>query len=195
LRPNPNPDGETLLEQYYWSYKDSPSDPPKECEQLKYINDIIRNENIEDVRFEECELEDGGSSDNEGSALTFINAFEKANGEPLSNYCIFNNCRTKLQRIATLMVKGLKIIASGSQYFYSVNKITTDNIYYFDMGPTKYLTYTDIKYNAIPITDKKLAPWLKDLHKIGVVLAKLLARSCAFIISEESKKNSLYFYK
>jgi len=28
------------------------------------------------------------------------------------------------------------------------------------MGPTKYLTFTDMKYNAVPITDKKLSPWL-----------------------------------
>lgn len=93
------------------------------------------------------------------------------------------------------MLKGLKIIASGTQFFFVVNEITPDNIFYFDMGPTKYLTYTDMKYNAVPVTDKKLSPWLKDMHKCGEVLAKLLARSCDFIISEESKTSSLFFYK
>jgi hypothetical protein len=46
--------------------------------------------------------------------MPYLNAFPRANGEPLSTYCIFDNCRTKLQKIATLMVKGLKIIASGT---------------------------------------------------------------------------------
>jgi len=35
------------------------------------------------------------------------------------------------------------------------------------MGPTKYLTYTDMKYNAVPITDKRLSPWLGDMDKVG----------------------------
>lgn len=63
------------------------------------------------------------------------------------------------------------------------------------MGEKKYLTYTDMKYNAVPVTDKTLAPWLKDMNKVGEVLAKLLARSCDFVISDESKKSTLYFYK
>lgn len=52
-----------------------------------------------------------------------------------------------------------------------------------------------MKYNAVPVTDKTLAPWLKDMNKVGEVLAKLLARSCDFVISDESKKSTLYFYK
>jgi len=28
--------------------------------------------------------------------MPYVNAFDRANGEPLSNYCIFENCRTKL---------------------------------------------------------------------------------------------------
>lgn len=63
------------------------------------------------------------------------------------------------------------------------------------MGPDKYLTFTDMKFNAVPETDSKNAPWLEDMNKCGEVLAKLLSEDCAFVISEESKKCSLEFYK
>lgn len=63
---------------------------------MKYINDIIRAEKIDDVKFEECISQDDSAAATEGSSMPYINAFERANGEPLSNYCIFDNCRTKL---------------------------------------------------------------------------------------------------
>jgi len=52
--------------------------------------------------------------------------------------------------------------------------LSADSIYYFDMGTEKYISLTDMKYNAVPVTDPSLRPWVKDLHKIGVMLAKLL---------------------
>jgi len=39
------------------------------------------------------------------------------------------------------------------------------------MGKTKYLTLTDMKYNAVPITDAALKPWIKDLSQVGIILA------------------------
>lgn len=50
-------------------------------------------------------------------------------------------------------MQGLEVLAGGigsSAVYYVVNEITPDNIYYFDMGPEKYLTFTDMKYNAVP---------------------------------------------
>jgi hypothetical protein len=42
-----------------------------------------------------------------------------------------------------------------------------DNIYYYDMGPKKYLTITDMKYNAVPVTEASLKSWTKDLSRVG----------------------------
>jgi len=67
-----------------------------------------------------------------------------------------------------------------------VQRIDADNIYYFDLGEQKYLTFTDMKYNAVPIEDKSRAPWLNDMHLCGILLAKLLATNCDFVISDES---------
>lgn len=87
----------------------------------------------------------------EGSDLPVLNAFDRANGQPLAHVCIFENCRTKLKNISTMLMKGLKVIASGSMFYFEVDRITTDNIYYFDLGPDKFLTFTDMKYNTVPI--------------------------------------------
>jgi len=62
---------------------------------MKKINDLLKAEGITDIKFEECVSDDEESS-TEGSSMPYVNAFERANGEPLSNYCIFNSCRTKL---------------------------------------------------------------------------------------------------
>jgi len=51
---------------------------------MKYINDILRAERIEDVKFEECVSAEDSSSQTEGSSMPYINAFERANGETLS---------------------------------------------------------------------------------------------------------------
>ena len=74
---------------------------------MKYINDLLRAANVEDVKFEECLSTEDSDGATKGSTLPYLNAFEKANGEPLSNYCIFNDCRTKLKKISTLLLKGL----------------------------------------------------------------------------------------
>lgn len=100
-----------------------------------------------------------------------INAFANPNGEPLSHYCIFNSCRPKLQKIASLLIKSLKILATGPSFYFILENMTADNVYYFDMGPEKYVTITDMKYNAVPITDAALKPWVGDLHNVGVILA------------------------
>jgi len=50
-------------------------------------------------------------------------------------------------------LKGLKVLANGAPEYYEVNQLNEDNIFYFDMGPSKYLTFTDMKYNAVPVTD------------------------------------------
>lgn len=76
-----------------------------------------------------------------------------------------------MKKIARLLIKGLKILASGSDYFFEIGRITADTIYFFKFGATYYLTYTDMKYNTVPYTDSKRAPWLNDMHKIGLVLA------------------------
>jgi hypothetical protein len=98
-----------------------------------------------------------------GSTLPVVNAFNRANGEPLSNYCIFNDCRSKLKSIADLLVKGIKVLASGTEFFFEVEKIDADNIYYFDLGGEKYLSYTNMRYNAIPYLKKERSPWVNDL--------------------------------
>jgi hypothetical protein len=98
-----------------------------------------------------------------GSTLAVVNAFNRANGEPLSNYCIFNDCRSKLKTIANLLVKGIKILASGTEFFFEVEKITADNIYFFDLGGETYLSYTSMRYNAIPYLKKDRAPWVNDM--------------------------------
>jgi len=90
-----------------------------------------------------------------------------ADGELLSTLCIFGDCRQKLKKLSTLLLKGLKIIASGTSFFYEIENITPDNIYYFDMGVNKYLTFTDIRYNHVPFTDPKRAPWSNDMDKVG----------------------------
>jgi len=41
---------------------------------------MIRAENIEDVRFEECVSADDSGETPEGSAMPYVNAFAKANG-------------------------------------------------------------------------------------------------------------------
>jgi len=96
-----------------------------------------------------------------------INGFSKANGEPLSTYCIFNDCRPKLQRIASLLIKALKVLSTGPSFYFVHGDLTADNVYYFDMGPKKYLTVTDMKYNAVPISDVSLKAWTKDLSRVG----------------------------
>lgn len=72
------------------------------------------------------------------------------------------------------MIKALKVLATGPSFYFILENMTTDNVYYFDMGPEKYVTITDMKYNAVPITDAALKPWVGDLHNVGVILAKLL---------------------
>lgn len=89
----------------------------------------------------------------------------------MGHLCIFNNCRPNLKRITKLLLKGLKVVASGTEYYLSVRNISPDNIYYFDMGATKYLTFTDMRFNAVPLKDNRLAPWPEDMHKVGVLLA------------------------
>lgn len=63
------------------------------------------------------------------------------------------------------------------------------------MGPSKYVTITDMKYNAMPTSDPTLKPWVKDLSRVGVVLAQLLTQSCSFVISDQSTKSSIDFFK
>lgn len=103
------------LLQYFWTFKDEPTDPAKECKQLSYISDIIKTLKIDDIFFETCiDAADGGGA----APIPVINSFKKPNGEPLSHYCIFNDCRPKLQKIATLMVKALKVLATGPSFYF-----------------------------------------------------------------------------
>lgn len=118
---------------------------------MKYINDLLRAAEVVDVKFEECLSQEGNEAAMQGSSLPMINVFERANGNPLSHVCIFNDCRTKLKAICTMLMTGLKTVASGETFYFEVDKITVDNIYYFDLGPDKWLTFTDMKFNAVPI--------------------------------------------
>jgi hypothetical protein len=118
--------------------------------------------------------------------MAYVNAFNRANGEPLSNYCIFNDCRPKLKTISELLVKGLKILGSGTEFFFEVDKITADNIYFFDLGEERYLSFTSMRYNAIPYLKKTRKPWIKDMNMVGQLRAKLLTKKCDFIVSKEA---------
>jgi len=69
------------------------------------------------------------------------------------------------------MIKALKVLATGPSFYFVLENMSADSFYYFDMGPEKYITVTDMKYNAVPITDASLKPWVKDLSKVGVILA------------------------
>lgn len=54
---------------------------------------------MDDVKFEECKTDNDGNNlniGNIGSPMVYTNSFYRANGEPLSSFCIFENCRSKL---------------------------------------------------------------------------------------------------
>jgi hypothetical protein len=65
------------------------------------------------------------------------------------------------------LLKGLRVLTSGSEFFYVIENLSVDSVYFFDMGPTKYMTFTDMKYNSVPVIEKKLAPWRSDMDKCG----------------------------
>lgn len=63
-----------------------------------------------------------------------MNTFSKPNGDPLADVCIFNDCRNSLKDIALSIVKGIKALSSGPDFFYEIERIDTDNVYWYDMG-------------------------------------------------------------
>lgn len=67
------------------------------------------------------------------------------------------------------------------------------------MGKEKYLTFVNMEFNELPCEINEHSncahTYREDMHKIGVLLAKLISKKCGFTINNESMEDPLLFYK
>lgn len=64
------------------------------------------------------------------------------------------------------------------QFFFQVDNINIDSIFYFKGLKEEYVTLTDLKYNKFPDYEKKKRLFQKDLHDLGLVLLQITTGQC-----------------
>lgn len=102
---------------------------------------------------------------------------KQAAGKPLSQLCIDKYCKGEaLKKIVNYTLQLLQLI--NMQFYFQVDNINIDTIYYFKGLKEDYVTLTDLKYNKFPDYEKKKRLFQKDLHDLGLVLLQITTGQC-----------------